>query len=172
MKGTIIKCLEELVSSQYGKEKWQQSLDEAGLNKTTMFLPFADIDDAMVMNIMMAVCKNLNLSLPQAAEAFGDYWVNVYSQKMYPQYYIKHKTAKDFLVNMDNLHAVLTKSIKNSNPPRFEFEWRDENTLIMHYKSQRGMIDFVVGLIKGIGRYYHENIRVKKIGADRVQVIF
>jgi len=73
---------------------------------------------------------------------------------------------------MDSVHAAVTKSVPNSHPPRFEYEWKNEKTLIMKYKSQRGLIDFVVGLAKGVGKLYGENLKVTKIGNDKVEIVF
>jgi hypothetical protein len=172
MKGTIVKCLEELVSTKFGKGKWEKSLKDAGLKESTMILAITDVDDSQVMKVVEAVCKNLNISLTQAADAFGEYWVNVYSQKMYSQYYKKNKTAKDFLLDMDNVHLAMTKSMKDAKPPRFNYEWKDDKTLIIYYRSHRGLIDFAVGLTKGVGKFYNEDIRVTKLGPDKIQVVF
>jgi O-methyltransferase involved in polyketide biosynthesis len=46
MKGTIIKCLEELVVTDFGKDKWEKSLEDAGLDKSATFLPIIDVDDS------------------------------------------------------------------------------------------------------------------------------
>jgi hypothetical protein len=62
--------------------------------------------------------------------------------------------------------------MKNAHPPRFDYTWKNEKTLIMHYKSQRGLIDFAVGLIKGVGKFYHENLRVAKVGSDQIEIVF
>lgn len=172
MKGTIVKCLEELVSTKFGRDKWKKSLEDAGLKDSTMILAISDVDDLQVMKVVEAVCKNLNISLEQAADAFGDYWVNVYSQKMYSQYYEINKTAKDFLLDMDNVHVAMTKTMKDARPPRFNYEWKDDKTLIMHYRSHRGLVDFAVGLSRGVGKFYNENIRVTKLGPDKIQVVF
>lgn len=172
MKGTIVKCLQELVVEKFGKDKWEKSLEDANINKNTIFLPFTDVDDGAVLNVVQAVCKNLGVSLEQVADIFGDYWVNVYSQKLYHHFYTKHKTAKEFLLDMDNLHVTMTQTIKNARPPRFTYEWESDNVLIMHYKSHRGLIDFLVGLAKGVGIYYKENIRVSKIGTDKIRIVF
>ena len=171
MKGTILKCLQELVISNFGKDKWEKSLEDVGLKKSTLILPIMDFDDSLTMKIIEAVCKILNISLTQAADAFGDYWVNVYSQKMYNNYY-KGKTVKEFLLNMDNIHVEITKTLKNARPPRFDYEWKDDKTLIMHYKSYRGLIDFVNGLVKGVGKFYKEDIKVTKLGTSKIQIIF
>jgi hypothetical protein len=172
MKGTIVKCLQELVTEQFGKDTWQQSLEDAGIRRNTMFLTITDVDDATVMNVIQAVCRNVGITLEQAADAFGDYWVNVYSQKLYAQFYANHTTAKDFLLDMDKLHLSMTKTMPTAHPPRFRYEWSQENTLIIHYQSHRGLIDFVVGLAKGVGTFYQETLNVSKIGPDKVRVVF
>ncbi len=172
MKGTIVKCLQNLVVEKFGKDKWEKSLEDVGISKSTLFMPIADVDDSTVLKVVQAVCKNLGLTLEQLADYFGDYWVNVYSQKYYHLYYAKHKTAKDFLLDMDNVHITMTKTMKNARPPRFTYEWENDKNLIMHYKSHRGLIDFLVGLAKGVGTFYNENISVSKIGTDKIRIVF
>ncbi|MCP4600138.1 MAG: hypothetical protein GY847_06315 [Proteobacteria bacterium] len=172
MKGTIVKCLEEMVVEQFGLAEWEASLQDAGLDKSTVFWPMADIDDAQVMKLVKIVCGHLGISFIQAADAFGDYWVNVYSQKMYPLYYEKSKTAKEFLLDLDNLHVELTRTMQNARPPRFTYEWINDKTLIMHYRSHRNLVDFVVGFARGVGKHYGENLQISKVGPDRVMIIF
>ncbi|MEW6088023.1 MAG: heme NO-binding domain-containing protein [bacterium] len=171
MKGTIVNCLQELVINKFGKEKWEKSLEEAGVDPNSVFLMTSDIDDAVVVGVIKSVCKNLGITLEQAADAFGDYWINVYAQKFYRSFFAP-KTAKDFLLNMDFVHVAMTNTLKDSRPPRFTCEMEDKKTLVMHYKSKRGLIDFVVGLVNGVGKYYKENLSVSKIGADKVRIVF
>ena len=172
MKGTVVKALEELVVSQFGKDKWQQSLEGAGLNKNTVFMTMVDVDDAAVMKVVESLCNVVGITLAQAADAFGDYWVNVYSQKLYKPYYANSRSAKEFLLKLNDVHVAMTKALKGARPPRFDYEWRGEKTLIMHYGSDRGLIDFVVGMAKGVGKYYNEDLAVTKLGSDRVQIVF
>lgn len=172
MKGTIVKCLEELVVSKFGKDKWEKSLADAGLKKNTMFFTISDVEDAQVMKVVGAVCANLGISLTQAADAFGDYWVNTYSQKMYSQFYQKNKTAREFMLEMDNVHVNMTKTMKDAKPPRFTYEWKNDKTLVVNYNSNRGLIDFAVGLTKGVGKYYREQLSVSKLSPERFQIVF
>lgn len=172
MKGTILLCLEQLVSTQFGKAHWDHALDMAGFKKNKMFLPFEDVEDALAMQLIQSVCTTLRISPTQAADAFGDYWVMTYSQELYPQHYAQHTTAKDFLLALDKLHVVMTRAMPNAHPPRFEYEWKDPKTLWMHYKSQRGLIDFVAGLAKGVGKLYHERLNVSKVNETTIQIVF
>jgi len=172
MKGVIVLALKELVIEKFGIDKWKTALEKAGIKKEPLILPISNVDDQLFLRIVNSLCGVLNLSFIQVADAFGDYWVNVYSQKMYHVYYENVKTAKDFLLKMDSVHVASTKSMPDANPPRFEYEWKDEKTLIMKYKSRRGLIDFMVGLIKGVGRFYKEDLRVTKLGSDKVEIVF
>jgi len=172
MKGVIAVCLGELVKNKFGKEKWAEVLEDAGLPKSTHFLAIQDIEDAVVLKLVDSVCKVLNISLVQAADAFGDYWVNHYAPKIYKAYYRKANSAREMLLNMNDVHKEVTSSIENAHPPRFEYEWKDDRTLIMTYHSERKLIDFLVGLVKGVGKYYKENMKVKKLGNTRVEIAF
>lgn len=172
MKGVIPKCLADLVREKFGKDKWEAALEMSGLDKNTIFLATEDVDDVAVLKVVNSVCKVLNISLAQAADAFGDYWVNVFASKIYAPYYRDVNSAREFLLNMDKVHVNTTETIKNAHPPRFDYEWKDDNTLIMIYKSPRGLIDFLVGLVKGVGTYYREDLKVTKLGDDRVRIVF
>ncbi len=172
MKGTIVKSLEEMVVTQFGQTRWEDLLQDAGMDRATVFWPMADIDDAQVIKLVEAVCKSLGISFAQAADAFGDYWANVYTPRMYPLYYKKSATAKDFLLDLDNIHIEITKAMENARPPRFEYEWINDKTLIMRYHSHRNLIDFAVGLARGVGKRYGENLQVSTVGPDKVMIVF
>lgn len=172
MKGIFVKCLEDLVVTKFGKDKWEGSLEDTGLNHSPAILASSDVPDAQVINLVSAVCDNLGISLEQVADAFGHHWVYVYSQIEYNRYYEANKTAKEFLLCMDMIHSAYAKTIKNAKPPRFYYEWKSSKTLVMHYISQRKLIDFAVGIIKAVGKYYKEDIKVIKLGPTLVQVNF
>lgn len=172
MKGVIVMCLGELVQNNFGKDKWETALEKAGVNKDTIFLSTSDVDDGTVLKVINSLCDILNISLVQAADAFGDYWVNVFAPKIYKVYYDGVISAKDFLLKMDEVHVQSAAIVKDCRPPRFSYEWKDDKTLIMGYKSHRGLIDIMVGLIKGVGKYYNENLKVTKLGDDKVEVVF
>lgn len=67
MKGVILMCLANLVTEKFGKEKWENALDKAGLPRTTFFLATQDVEDAQTMKVIDAACKVLNITTNQAA---------------------------------------------------------------------------------------------------------
>jgi hypothetical protein len=174
MKGVIAICLGEFVAKRFGKEKWSNILETAGLPGTTSFLPSQDVDDAAVLKVIRATCSVLSLSPTAAADAFGEYWCCEYAPRIYGAYYGKNsiRSAKDFLLRMQDVHAMVTRNIANAKPPQFQFEQPAPNKLIMKYISERGLGDIFAGLVKGVGRYFKEDLRIRRIGANAVEVTF
>lgn len=172
MRGVIPLCLKDMIVSKYGHAEWVDIVAQAGYKRDPLFLPISDFEDEVVTALLDASAKVLNQSLAEVSHDFGDHWINVASQKMYSAYYEEATSAKELLLKMDSIHVKLTRHITNSNPPRFECEWENENTLIMTYQSDRGMVDYLVGLIQGVGKLYNEQIKVTKLSDDKVKVIF
>ena len=137
-----------------------------------MFLATENVKDDDALSVVSGVCATLNISLAEAADAFGEYWMNVYAPRIYYAHYQGKESAREFLLAMDTVHQAVTNNIPDAQPPRFDYEWKKDATLIMKYKSGRGLIDFVVGLVKGVGKYYDEDLAVKKKGDAAVEIVF
>ena len=172
MKGSIVQCLGDLVKTNFGNDKWEQSLETAGMSRTSFFMPLQNVDDEKVMKIIGSICKVASITPVQAADAFGDYWVNIYAPKLYSDYFRGSNSSREFLLKMDAVHDSVTRNIPNAHPPRFDYVWKDNKTLIMKYRSNRGLIDILAGLVRGVGKYYKEKLVVTKLSNDTLQIVF
>ncbi len=172
MKGVIALCLKDVVIDKFGLEKWRDIVTHAGHSKDPMILPISDVDEDVVLNLIAATCEVLGLSLEEASDAFGDYWVNVYSQNMYKAYYEGAKSAKEMILKMDEVHIKVTRNIRNSRPPRFEYEWQNENTLLMKYNSHRNLIVLLAGLARGLGKLYNDPLDVSVVNDQAIKIVF
>jgi len=172
MKGVIVSCIAELVKEKFGQDQWDAILKDVEGNPKSTYLATEDVDDNIALGIIDSLCKTLNITMAQAADAFGEHWVNEFAPRIYEAYYRNVDNAKDFLLNMDQIHKTTTQSIPNAHPPRFDYEWQDDKTLIMKYNSSRGLIDILVGLVKGVGIYFLDNLVVTKLSDDRIKIVF
>ena len=172
MKGVIAKCLSELVKKNFDEHKWKEILQQSGESPYMLIKAISDIDDKIVFKLFENTGKVLNLSKQQTCDVFGDYFVNTFAPKIYGGYYVNFKNAKQFIVGMDKVHETVTKDISKAQPPRFTIEEVDENTLIVNYLSSRNMIDFYIGLVKGVGKYFNTSIGIKKLSEERVELTF
>lgn len=164
MKGTIVKCMEELVTQKFGAPKWKEALKRSGHSENAHFLTTADVPDGEVMSLMKGIADTAGLSMTQLSEAFGEYWSMVYAPQLYGIYFEKAKNTKELLLNLDHIHTAMTKSMKGAAPPHFTYEQVGDKTLIMHYNSPRGLISLMPGLIRGVAKYYKERVDVQTNG--------
>lgn len=62
MKGTILKCLKDMVVEKTDMETWERIIEKAGINKnlTSMFFPTADVNDTDAIKLFTTICHELN----------------------------------------------------------------------------------------------------------------
>ena len=172
MKGTILKCMEQLVTEHFGQDKWAQALDQAGIPASRRrFTLLSDVNETDARAIMQAAAAVTSMSMSQFMDAFGEYWSTVFAPHVYAAYYSNVRSARELLLNLDHIHEVMTKSVKFAKPPRFVYEWQGDKHLIMRYRSGRDMIGLMPGLIRGVGKYYNEKLYVRVTG-DAVHIEF
>jgi hypothetical protein len=174
MKATITNCLAELVETKFGKDKWEAILKDAGLqaHAGVFRIPPSDVPDDQAYKLIASTCKVLAITPQQAADAFGSYWCCTYAPRIYAPIVKRFKNAREMIVGMDSVHVTMTETIPNARPPRFNYKWERDNTLIVDYKSSRNIIDIYIGLVKGVGEYYKEKLVVTKLSAKQVKIVF
>jgi hypothetical protein len=171
VKGSIAQCAEELVRTRFGDATWDDVCVEAGLQPDTSFMPAADIDDAAVIGVLRAVGTVCGLSAEQVSDAYGEYWVCEYASRQYPAYFRGAHTAREFLLKMNNVHDMVTRSVAKAQPPRFGYSWADDDTLVIDYQSKRNLAGLLVGLVKGVGIHFDEKLVVSAVG-NKVTIRF
>lgn len=170
MKGTILTCLSELVEERYGRKVWTEALRLAGLRPGAIFLPSADVDDAVVHRLFATVAEAGHLTPAELAEAFGDAWINDYAPTLYRQFFTEYRTALDFLASIDVVHAEMTRKNPDAQPPRFTVVERAPGRLVLHYGSARSMEALVPGLIRGVARRYREELVITRRGQATFEI--
>jgi hypothetical protein len=161
MKGSIVKCMEEMVKAKYDAGKWQECLDRAQIPaERRNYTVLSDVADKDVNAIMKGVSEATAMSMDRVMDAFGEHWSTKFAPRVYAAYFSSAKNARELLLGLDHIHEVMTKSIKFAKPPRFTYEWKGENRLVMHYRSSRGMVALMPGLVRGVGKYFNEKLKV------------
>jgi Haem-NO-binding len=175
MKGTITTCLAELVETKFGADRWTAVLDLAGIEakmRPQLKMAIADIPDFAVVALLDATASVLGISAEQAADAFGEYWCCTYAQATYKAVVARWSNARDTILSLDMLHVRMTQTVPNARPPRFEYQWHDENTLDVTYRSHRHLLGVYMGLARGVGKLFAEPLKVFPLDWDRVRIVF
>jgi hypothetical protein len=164
LKGTIIKCIQDLVTKKFGPKKWTESLKFAGVSTSKRHSTSEDVDDAEFVAILKGAAHATSLSLNQVMEAFGEHWCAVYAPAVHKKYFAEIKSTRELLVRLDGIHLAVTRSMEHARPPRFRYEWQGDNYLILHYQSNRGLVALMPGLIAGLGKFYKDTPTVRVAG--------
>lgn len=117
--------------------------------------------------------KALGITIAEAADAFGEYWVNSYMPRLYNHFHILAPTARDFLMRLNEVHGRVIEAMEGAPPtPHFGYKWKNANTLLVTYKSRWNLFPFYVGLVKGVGKYYEEDVTVNMWSSSQMLITF
>ncbi len=173
MKGTVVNIWLNTIGSLYGEKTKNDILTKEGWNPSKLITPLEEIEDAKIFSLMSAFAKHSGLRTEELWKKLGQNNVSSF-YKWFPSYFDK-STAMGFLLLMDKIHAQLTKIIPGAKPPRLIPEEIDAKNMIITYKSKRGLQEYLMGLIEGVGVHFGEKIDAKiidkKIESDGTHVV-
>ena len=173
MKGTVVNIWLNTISNLYGAKVKDAILTKEGWNPNKMITPLEEIEDAKILALMSAFAKNEGITTEELWKKLGQNNVASF-YKWFPSYFDK-SSAMGFMFLMDKIHTQLTKMIPGAKPPRMIPEEIDAHNMIITYKSKRGLYDYLMGLIEGVGKHFNEKIEAKilerKVESDGTHVV-
>jgi len=164
MYGLVNQALEDFVRQGFGDAAWNKIRDDAGIS-LDMFVSMDSYPDDITYKLVGAATEVLGLQAPQILEAFGEHWVLYTAQAGYGEMLAMFGSdLRSFLNNLDNLHSHVAMSFPALRPPSFAVEQIEGGPgLLLHYRSERaGLAPMVVGLLKGLGKRFSEEISVRQ----------
>lgn len=172
MYGLVNKAIHDMVCSRFGEETWKEIQQKAEIGVDT-FISMESYPDDVTHNLVKAASLVLGLPASEIMKAFGEFWVQYTSQEGYGELMaMSGDTLPEFLQNLDDLHTRVGISFPKLQPPSFDCEEVEEQTIHLHYHSHReGLAPMVVGLVKGLGTHLNTDVEVtqtqsKSDGAD------
>jgi len=172
MKGVYVLGFIEAIKQKVGQEKFQKVLQHAGFKQEPVIFAIIDVDDGVFFRIIHSTSKVLNVPLCKITEIFSDFWIHHFTQKLYRKIYQQYNSFKDLLLDLNWLHEMLTKYLPRRKPPKFEYQWENEKTLLITYKSKRNLIDLVISHAKAAAKFYNQKINITKVGENTIRVEF
>jgi hypothetical protein len=164
MYGIINKALEELVTANFGEEKWEAIKLRSGID-IDYFISNEAYDDDVTFKLAQAVSEEMEMTLSAVLIAFGEWWVMKTTREKYGGLMeAGGNNLKEFLVNLPLFHNRVLLIYPKVSPPEFKVTDVKENSINLHYSSKReGLQDFVRGLIQGLGIMYSTPVTINLI---------
>jgi len=170
MRGVLPKIMQEFVLKTYGQKVYDGMQRAIG---SPVFLPTQNFPDQILKQMAQEVSQLTGKTSRDVFMAYGLFTMPQF-HKMYRRYF-KTTDLKELLLQMDAIHAQLTKDYPGVTPPRFTYEQRG-NTFLMTYKSPRGLFEYFEGIVYGAAEFFKKKVRVNLIplGKDtaRAEITF
>lgn len=174
MKGIVFTEFLEMVESEFGYDMVDDIINKSDLPSGGVYTAVGTYEFSEMGSLLHNLSTDTGLSMQNLLNAFGKYLFNTFL-KNYPAFFETAPDAFSFLESIDqHIHVEVLKLYPDAQLPRFETSRIDENTLRMHYSSERRMADFALGLIEKTLEHYEVSatIESKKLNESGSEVEF
>lgn len=159
MKGVIFNILEELVEEKCGMQTWNEILQ--GLEYEGIYTAAKSYPDDQLFALVAAVSDKLQMPAGDVVGVFGEYLFSQLAER-YPIFLEQEPTLRGFLKSVDGvIHVEVRKLYDSPNLPSFVCQDKDQQTLVMEYRSPRQLCILAEGLIRGAAQHYGEQINIE-----------
>jgi len=164
MYGIVNKAIEELVTTNFGEEKWEAIRLRSGID-IDFFISSEAYDDDITFKLAIAVSEEMGMTVSDVLIALGQWWVLKTTKEKYGGLMeAGGKDLREFLINLPLFHNRVMLIYPKLTPPEFKVTDITENSIHLHYLSKReGLQDFVRGLIQGLGIMYNTPVTINLI---------
>lgn len=155
MYGLVNKAIEGMICQEFGIDTWERIKRRANVDLQA-FISMEPYSDEITYRLVGAASEEIGKNGAELLKQFGEYWILYTAQEGYGDLLkISGRTFREFLFNLDNLHAHIGISFPVLMPPSFQCYDIDEHTLLLKYFSTReGLAPMVLGLIIGLGKLF------------------
>jgi hypothetical protein len=161
MYGIVNKAIEDLITTNFGEQKWIDIHKRSGIEED-FFISNEAYDDDVTFKLAQAVSEEMNMTLENVLITFGEWWVIKTTKEKYGGLMeAGGSTLKEFLINLPLFHNRVMLIYPKLTPPEFKVTDIQENSLHLHYISKReGLQDFVRGLLQGLGKMFNTPVKI------------
>ena len=162
MKGVVFNLLEAFIEENLGEGKYEEILDECTLMTKEPFVGPGTYPDQDLMTIVAATIKAAGISLPEALRTFGSFCFHKLSA-LYPGFVTPYSHPKQFLMSVESvIHVEVKKLYEDASPPGFTYIDPASDRLIIQYRSERSLCQFMEGLIDGVAGHFQSPVHYKQ----------
>ena len=162
MYGIVNKAIQDLVTETFGEDKWEAVKEKSAVD-VDFFLSNEPYDDSITYELVGAASEVLGIPAGDVLQAFGEWWVLKTGKEKYGGLMeAGGNNLKEFLVNLPLFHNRIMLMYPKLTPPEFKVSDIEENSIHVHYHSEReGLQEFVRGLMSGLGKMYEVETNVE-----------
>lgn len=164
MYGIINKAIEELVTENFGEDKWEAIKKKSGID-IDYFISTEPYDDDITYSLAQATATEMGITLADVLIAFGEWWILRTGKEKYGSLMASGgKSLSEFLQRLPDFHTRVMLLYPKLTPPKFEVSEVKEFSIMVHYHSKReGLQEFVRGLLQGLSKMYNIETNIELV---------
>ena len=180
MYGLVIKAAQDSITKDYGEDNWLTIKNKAKI-EDIIFVRTKLYPDKIIYDIIDCAAEHLKTERDTILENLGIYLVEFTLGKNYSLLLnLAGKTFPDFLRNLNNMHARLAQTFKETRAPSFVCQEIEGNTILLDYHSHRSGFAYLIrGLLLGLGKRFdlsleisHSEINIENENSYQFQIIY
>lgn len=160
MRGVVFTELIEFVEDVLGFETADKMIADAKLNNDGAFTQGGNYPFSELSKLLISLTKITGKSKDDLLFIFGEHLFSVLV-RLYGRSIKEIGSSLDFIATVDQyVHVEVRKLYPDADLPVFETLEKNDNLLILNYKSEKKMEAFAHGLIKSCGKYFKESLDI------------
>lgn len=162
MKGMVFTELVELAESRFGLEVVDSMLDPQGLASGGVYVATGSYACDEIVVLLNRLSASTSLPVPELLRCYGEHLFDRL-RSMFPTFFETPRDAFEFIATVnDVVHGEVRKLYPDAELPEFTCDRVEDRTLLLLYRSPRGLADLAEGLITGCFRSYGEDIAITR----------
>lgn len=167
MKGIVFTEYLDFVEENFGYEIVDQLITTCDLPSGAAYTSIGSYEFDELVQLLIKTCEITKKEADYLLKKFGWHMFGLFTQS-YPQFFTATESSFDILSTLDDkIHPEVLKLYPDAELPRFKIEKREENELVMIYRSSRKMGDFAEGLIEASMSHFNEKGTVQSEQLDQ-----
>ena len=162
MKGMVFTEFLEMVEDTFGWEIAEDIVEESNLPSGGAYTSVGTYDHKEMVTMVVALSEKTGLDIPTLLKAYGKHLFGRFST-LYGTFFEGVSGTFDFLKSIDQyIHVEVRKLYPDAELPKFDYEYPNDETLVMIYSSKRPFADFAEGLLMGCLEHFGESIEIHR----------
>lgn len=160
MHGFIFIEFDKFILEHVHYTDWQQALKSHSVDYTS-FSPTEIYPDEKMLEMLDLAAEITKKPKEKLLELFGAF-IAPDLIKVYRAYIDPAWKTLEVLENAEStIHVAVRQSTAGATPPILKVKRTAPRDVVIEYVSSRNMPELGVGIIKGLGNYFNENLEVK-----------
>jgi hypothetical protein len=162
MRGVVFTEFLDMVEARFGMDVVDRIIEGAETRTGGAYTSVGTYDHREMFALVGNLSTETGTPAPDLVRSFGEH-LFLRFKAGYPAFFVEVPDALSFLSAVDGyIHIEVKKLYPDAELPGFTYERPDERTLVMHYRSPRGLADLAHGLIDGCIAYFGQPVSVAR----------